>query len=75
LNKRGIGLLWIIGIVGIVAIVASILGIVFINKFVDAIGTKNLTWIAIFILLIVFRQIITTIVLTLWGVIRGIFKI
>lgn len=73
-NKKGF-FIWIIVIILVLAILASVLGLVFLDKFVEAIGSAKIAFIIVIALAIIFRKFVEAVLITVWGWVRAIVKI
>ena len=69
-NKRGFIPLLIVGVVIVLIILGG--GFIFFNKIVAALGSKWFLYAAIFVLVVIFRNVLQVILLTIWGWLRAI---
>jgi len=73
-NKKGFGLLWMIIAITILIIVASIVGLIFVNKFVDKIGITNIFIVLGVIVLLVYHKFIISILTSIFQGLKALLK-
>lgn len=74
-NKKGIVMIAVLLIGGLLLVLITFgLGLIFFNKIVDALGSKTLIFLAVFVLLVIFRNVVSMILSAVWAWFMAIIK-